>query len=118
MKNTIISRLLIFFYFIAFTGCWIEDHSTDNVTNQLNRCWTIIDSNTGAPISTAHLQVNFFNGGSQSIIIECDNNGYGCVSLESILPISPSCIARAPDYNSKSFIGHIPGVIKLTPLGE
>jgi len=68
MKTSIISQLLIVFYFITLTGC-----------------------------------------------IECDDNGNGCLSIEGSI-ISSN--ARAPDYNSTSFIGHLPGVIKLTPLGE
>ncbi len=47
--------------------------------------------------------------------IECDDNGNGCLSIEGSI-ISSN--ARAPGYFGKYFIEYIPGVIKLTPLGE
>lgn len=110
MKNSIILRFIIGFCFIIITGCSVEG----SLDNGAKICWTIIDDNTGSPISTANLQVNFFlGGGSQSKIIECDNRGNGCLSFEDRLPKILSCTARAPGYSSKYFIENIPGVIKL-----
>jgi len=79
MKTSKISQLLIVFYFITLTGCSVEGLTYYGEGE--NRCWTIIDENTGTPISTAHINLNYY-GSSGNLAwkyIGCDGNGKACL---------------------------------------
>ena len=107
------------FCFIASTGCSTEGRS-DNSPAYVERCWTIIDDNTGVPISTAHLNVNYTlpNGIRSGKYLECDEEGKACGSFVGRFLHNISGSASAPGYFTKIFDGYIPDVIRLTPSGK
>ncbi len=116
MKTSKISQLLIVFYFIALTGCSVDD---SNGSSYVEKCWTIIDVNTGVPITTAILNITFngYQGVDFRKYIESDENGKACTYLfprNSIIRAN----VYAPGYLENFFNGYLPDVIKLTPLGE
>ena len=122
MKTSKISQLLIVFYFIALTGCSVDDRS-DNGVAYVEKCWTIIDVNTGVPITTAYLKITYISqsgfGGYGGRHMETDEEGKACGSFRGGQPLSiRSGSAWAPNYFATIFDSIIPDVIKLTPFPE
>ena len=78
MKTSKISQLLIVFYFIALTGCSFDVRS-DNGVAYVEKCRTIVDVNTGVPITTAYLKFTCISqggfGGDGGRIVDTDEDG-------------------------------------------